>query len=231
MRENMLELRLIQEVSATRKEEEYYRLSKTLFRLLAPFYYIMFAILTFGAPLKLREKVVDFADLPKASRVLDVATGTGEQAYAFAERGFNVVGVDLSEDMLEVAKKKKKNGKAEFEMADATRLPFENESFDASCVSFALHDMIVPIREKVLTEMSRVTKKNGTLIIVDYDLPQERIRRSLVYNFVRLYEVYYQEFIKGDLEAMLRKSGIETRKRRPVLFGAGRILKGMKVAR
>jgi len=158
-----------------------------------------------------------------------VATGTGKQAFAFARRGFNVVGVDLSEEMLAVAKRKNKYVNVKFEIADATNLSFEDDSFDASCVSFALHDMIPIIREKALKEMARVTKSNGTIIVVDYALPKNKLSRFFVYNIAKLYEPYYSEFIKSDLEALLEKSGFQIRERLPVLFGAGRILKGINM--
>ncbi len=51
----------------------------------------------------MRCKVVDATDARLGSRILDVATGTGEQALAFAQRGYEVVGVDISTDMLRIA--------------------------------------------------------------------------------------------------------------------------------
>lgn len=87
--------------------------------------------------------------------------------------------------------------------------------------------MILTIREKALKEMARVTKPKGTVVIVDYALPKNKIGRFLVYHIVKLYEAYYSEFIKSDLEALLRKSGIETKEQLPVLLGAGRISKGI----
>ncbi len=207
-------------------EREYYSLVKKVFDILAPFYDIVTAPLS-----RLRGRVVDFTDAGKGARILDVATGTGKQAFAFAERGYDVTGIDLSEAMLKVANKKNRYKNARFQVADATNLPFEDNSFDVSCVSFALHDMPLTIREKALKEMVRATKLEGMIVIVDYALPQNRIGRFLIYHFVRLYErQYYSRFIKTDLEALLRKSGIEIKEELPVLLGAGRILKGMRVA-
>ena len=215
----------------TAEEAKYYFMVKKVMRILAPFYDVAFEFLSLGAESRLRNQVADFANAQQGSRILDVATGTGGQAFAFARKGCNVVGIDLSEDMLDIANRKNKYENAKFEIADATNLPFEDKSFDVSCVSFALHDMIPSIREKTLKEMARVTKTKGTIIIVDYALPKNKISRFFVYNIVKLYEVYYSEFIKSDLEALLRKSGIEIKEKRPVLFGAGRILKGVKIAR
>lgn len=56
----------------------------------------------------LREKVVAFTNTNSGSKILDVCTGAGGQAFAFAKRGYDVVGIDLFEDMLKVANKKNK---------------------------------------------------------------------------------------------------------------------------
>ena len=207
------------------EEREYYSLVKKVFDILAPFYDIVAAPLS-----RLRGRVVDFTGAEKGSKILDVATGTGKQAFAFAEKGYDVTGIDLSEAMLKVANKKNRYKNVNFQVADATNLPFEDHSFDVASVSFALHDMPLTIREKVLKEMVRVTKPEGMIVIVDYALPRNRIGRFLIYHFVRLYErEYYLRFIKSDLEALLRKSCIEIKEELRVLLGAVRILKGTKL--
>ena len=206
-------------------DEEYYSLVKKAFHILAPIYDIVTAPIS-----RVRAKVVNFTGAMHDLKILDVATGTGKQAFAFAEMGYNVIGIDISEDMLKIANKKNKCRNLKFEIADATSLPFDGNSFDVSCVSFALHDMPLNIREKTLKEMVRVTKPKGMIVIVDYALPGNKIGRFLIYNFIKLYEgKYYIEFIKSDLEGLLRKSGIDQKGEISVLLGAGRVLKGLKI--
>lgn len=122
--------------------QAYYALTRKAFDILAPFYDLMTLPLV-----KVREQVVDIADTGASSTVLDVATGTGQQALAFARRGYDVTGVDLTESMLGIARKHNKNGLVKFEAADATHLRFKPKSFDLTCVSFALHDMPLVIRK------------------------------------------------------------------------------------
>jgi len=210
------------------EEKEYYSLIKKVFDLLAPFYDII--TLPFS---KVRDKVVNFIDARNGSKILDVATGTGKQAFAFAKKGYEVIGIDLSEAMLKVAHKKNKYGNVKFETADATDLRFEDNSFDVSCMSFALHDMPLAIREKGLKEMVRVTKTKGMIVVVDYALPEKnKIRRFLIYHFIKLYEgKYYSSFIRSDLKTLLRRTGIEIKEELPVLLGAGKILKGIMIER
>ena len=207
------------------EETKYYALVKKAFDILAPFYDLV------TAPIAgVRNKVVDITDANNGSTILDVATGTGKQAFAFAKRGYDVIGVDLTESMLKIAKKNNKNGLVKFEVADATHLRFEENTFDVSCVSFALHDMPLTIRKRVLKEMVRVTKSNGTIVIVDYALPENKVGRFLIYRLVSFYEgEYYRKFIASELEVLLRETGIEIKEHLPILLGSGRILKGTKV--
>jgi demethylmenaquinone methyltransferase/2-methoxy-6-polyprenyl-1,4-benzoquinol methylase len=207
----------------TDKEKEYYLLVRRAFAKLAPFYDVV------ASPFSgVREKMVNFTNAKKGSKILDVATGTGQQAFAFAKRGHEVIGIDLSEAMLNVAKKKNKYKNAKFEVADATNLPFEDNSFDISSISFALHEMPLSIIEKVLKEMVRVTKPRGIIVIADYDLPKNKIGEFLVYHFVALYEAkYYKTFIKSDLETLLHKNRIKIIDKDTVMHGVGRILKGI----
>jgi demethylmenaquinone methyltransferase/2-methoxy-6-polyprenyl-1,4-benzoquinol methylase len=133
--------------------------------------------------------------------------------------------------MLNIARKHNKAGLVKFEAADATHLRFDDNSFDVSCISFALHDMPLPIREKVLQEMARVTKPDGAIVIVDYSLPSNKFCRTLIYRLVSLYEgEYYEQFIVSDLEALLQKKGIVIKEEHSVLLGAGRIVIGTKTS-
>lgn len=208
----------------TDDEKAYYSLVEKVFGILAPFYDIVTAPFS-----SVRERVVDFTRAPEGSRILDIATGTGKQAFAFAKRGYDVSGIDLSEAMLKVAKKKNRYPNVKFEVGDAANLPFENASFDVACISFALHDMLLTIREKTLKEMVRVTRAEGTIVIIDYSLPENKIGRSLIYRLVKLYEgKFYVEFIHSDLRGLLSKSGIKVTEERSVLIGAARILKGAR---
>ena len=191
---------------------------------MAPFYDIVTMPIS-----RVRGRVVNFTNARSGSKILDVGTGTGKQAFAFAKKGHEVVGIDLSEAMLKVAGKKNKCENVKFEVADAANLPFENNSFDVSCASFALHDMLSIIREEALKEMVRVTKPKGMIVIVDYALPENKACRFSIYHFVKCYEgKYYLEFIKTDLEALLEKSRVKIQEEIPILLGAGRILKGIK---
>jgi len=204
-----------------KKNEEYYPYIKNWFKKESRFYHIFVDI----PSKRLRNKIVNIVNARGNSKILDVATGTGGQAFAFAKRGYDVVGIDLSEDMVKVASGLNKYENLKFRVADATNLPFEDNYFDISSISLALHDMPLAIREKALKEMSRVTNPKGIITIFDYGLPKNKILRYLVYYLVKSHETkYYPEFIKSNLKPLLRKHGIKVEKEIPIL-GFGKFLK------
>lgn len=205
-------------------EKDYYSLTKKSFDYLAPFYNLMTLPVT-----RLRNKVVEFTNASYGSKVLDVATGTGQQAYAFAKRGFDVTGIDITESMLAIARKNNPHGMVKLELGDATKMRFKDGVFNVACISFALHDMPPAIREIVLREMVRVTQTNGMFAIIDYDLPKNKLSRELILRFISLYEgEYYKEFITSDVQGLLWRIGIEVTNGFSSLLGAVRVLKGRR---
>jgi ubiquinone/menaquinone biosynthesis C-methylase UbiE len=96
-------------------------------------------------------------------RVLDVGVGTGFLSIMLAEMGYNVVGVDLSEEMIKNARRKMdaRGLKVRLEVGDAENLPFEDGSFDAVVNRAVL--WTIPNPKKALSEWKRVLKPDGTL--------------------------------------------------------------------
>lgn len=201
---------------------EYNQLVTSAFEKLAPVYDLI-ALPVWGV----RQQVAKLLPLDSTMNVLDVATGTGAQAFAFAKRGHHVAGIDLTEGMLNVARRHNKDSLVSFQVGDATNLPFQDSQFDVCSISFALHDMPLAIRESVLMEMVRVAKPDGLILIVDYALPKNELGRFLIHRLISLYESeYYQQFIRSDLEELLRHAGIHITEERTTLLGAARILIG-----
>ena len=100
----------------------------------------------------------------KGMEVLDVGCGTGNFSVKLAEMGCKVVGIDISEKMLNIARGKKKDGlDLEFYLMDAYKLDFPDEEF-AGVFSMAAFEFIYEA-EKAYKEMYRVLKKNGNLLI------------------------------------------------------------------
>src|SRR5256886_13885333 len=102
------------------------------------------------------------------ARVLDVATGPGYVAMAFAEAGWEVLGIDLTEAPLSIAEQKSQARELtnlRYQLGDAEHLPFEEQEFDIVVSRFALHHCEDP--QRVLTEMARVCRVQGIVAIED----------------------------------------------------------------
>jgi demethylmenaquinone methyltransferase/2-methoxy-6-polyprenyl-1,4-benzoquinol methylase len=122
---------------------------------------------------------------PKAGeRVLDVAAGTGTSSVALAKSGAHVVAADFSPGMIEVGRERQAgNPFVEFVQADATALPFDDDSFDAVTVSFGLRNVADP--RGALDEFIRVTKPGGRLVICEFSRPPLGIVRGGYFAYLR----------------------------------------------
>src|SRR6187200_525991 len=107
---------------------------RAMFDRIAGFYDVMNSVMTAGMHHRWRARAVDLAQVGPGSRALDVATGTGDLAIELARRGASVVGLDFSDGMLELARKKAPG--IEFVQGNALALDYPDASFDAVTVGF-----------------------------------------------------------------------------------------------
>lgn len=99
--------------------------------------------------------------------ILDIAAGTGSSSVTYATAGADVVASDISEGMME--KGRLRHPELKFVQADATNLPFEDDSFDVATISYGLRNVNDP--DKALREMLRVTKPGGKLVVTEFSRP------------------------------------------------------------
>ena len=124
------------------------------------------------------------------SCVLDVGTGTGFLSIMLTEMGFNVVGLDISREMLRRAREKAKEMHIEFVQGDAENLPFKTESFDAVVNRAVLWTL--PDPERALAEWKRVLKSGGRLCFFLHEIHPRGIipwiQRQLRNIFILIFE-------------------------------------------
>lgn len=186
-------------------------------------------------------------------RVLDVATGTGMVAFALAERGAQVVGLDQSQDMLGTARAKLATAsdeigqRVEFLHGQAEELPFDDRQFDALTFTYLLR--YVDDIAATMTELARVVKPGGAIGMVEFGVPRQPLLRGLWRAHTRVglpllgrlvspawVEVgrflgpNIEEFHarEPDLEVRWRAAGIDNVQSRRMSFGAGLVMWGVR---
>jgi demethylmenaquinone methyltransferase / 2-methoxy-6-polyprenyl-1,4-benzoquinol methylase len=152
---------------------------RAMFDRIAGVYDLLNSVMTAGLHHRWRERAADLACVGPGSRVLDVATGTGDLALELARRvgpDGEVVGSDFSEAMLACARSKTatRNRAASivtprFEWGDALALPFADGAFDAATVGFGARNFADLSRG--LREMTRVVRPGGRVVVLDFTTP------------------------------------------------------------
>ncbi len=162
------------------------------------------------------ERLVDEVDIPEGARVLDVACGTGAVARVAADRAGgagSVVGLDLNEAMLTVAKRIRPD--LEWRQGDASELPFPDDSFDVVTCQAAL--MFVPDPEGAVREMARVVTPEGRVGVQVWDRRADQpaydpfidvVERRAGPEAVSLLNAYFNRGDRSMLEASFRSAGL-----------------------
>lgn len=171
----------IQPVAGSPKAEQV----RSMFNDIAENYDLANNVMSAGVHHLWRKALVSWSGASIGQRILDCATGTGDLAIAFkevvGETGF-VVGTDFSPGMLAPAPAKaaKRGLQIKFEQADVTALPYADASFDISSISFGIRNVENPV--KGLTELARVVRSGGVVMILEFGQPRVPGFRQ-AYNF------------------------------------------------
>lgn len=167
-----------------RKDKEKIR---AMFDSIAPRYDFLNHFLSLGIDKRWRRKVVEIVRESSAINVLDVATGTGDLAISIAKSidDCNVVAVDISPNMLEIAKQKVLNlnlqNRVTCSIDDALELSFEDNSFDALTIAFGVRNF--EHLDKGLKELLRVVKPGGKLVILEISTPKGLMAKPYMFYF------------------------------------------------
>ena len=154
-----------------------------------------------------RRKTAKAVAKSQPKTILDLATGTADLAIALAKCNpqAHIIGMDISEKMLEIGKEKvSKKGLAnqiELRLGDAATLPFESNTFDAVTVAFGVRNF--ENLEHGLSEIQRVLKPNGRAVILEFSMPER-------FPIKQLYALYLR---------MLAEKGLENGMAKPLSFG------------
>lgn len=174
-----------------------------MFDAIAPTYERVNGVLSLGRDAAWRRKLVELAQVRPGMRVLDLACGTGDVVRAFARSACpptSLIGVDFSQNMLKMAARSdfSSNQKSApcWLRADATRLPFADESFDVVTIAFGFRNLQDP--EAGWAEMFRVLRPGGRCLILEFDLPRNTFLRQLYLGYFTQVLPRLATWISGD---------------------------------
>jgi demethylmenaquinone methyltransferase/2-methoxy-6-polyprenyl-1,4-benzoquinol methylase len=144
---------------------------RAMFDRIARVYDRMNSVMTAGMHHAWRDRAAELSGVGPGDRALDVATGTGDLALALDRRvgpEGEVVGLDFSEPMLELARRKAPG--IRFEAGNALALPYPDEHFDAATVGFGARNF--SDLRRGLAEMARVTRSGGRVVVLEITSPR-----------------------------------------------------------
>lgn len=146
--------------------------------------------------------------------ILDICTGTATNAITIAKDNKNVkiVGIDISQEMLQIAEKKviwNELNNIELIKMDASNTTFKDNTFDVILISLVLHEIPNELAKKFLSEAKRILKPQGKLLVIEWEEPQGFFQRVL-FSLIRKSEPKgFEQFLKCDMKSYFEKLDLE----------------------
>ena len=223
-----------------------------MFDRIAPAYDILNHLFSFGRDFSWRRRLADSVVKDEKLRVLDLATGTGDILISLLRRNSNIaeaVGLDISENMLALCRRKiarhKLTGRIKLVRADVTASGLDDESFDVVTMGFGIRN--TPDAFKTLTEIHRLLKPDGTMLILEFSMPANRILRGFYLFYLRFFVPLLGRLLSGDNHAyrylntsienfhnaddfcrIMQKAGFSDVSAKPLTFGVASLYKGTR---
>jgi len=160
----------------------------------------------------IRRKNIEIAKAYKKNRIIDLGCGTGSQCLMLLKQVLSVTGLDNSEKMLAVARKKIQRDDIFF-LGDITSNKFSDNQFDCVFITLVLHPNDQPTIQKIIQEAKRIIDDDGIIVITDYD-KKLHLKGRAVGLFIQTIEScanqshrtnYFSFMDQGGLEAILKK--------------------------
>ena len=217
---------------------------KNIFESISSEYDFMNDLMTFKNHSKWKKEIAEIAKYSSPKKILDVATGTGDIAINLSKiKGSKIEGVDVSGNMLKIARKKIDELKIDnivLKTCEAENLVFEDNHFDIVSIGYGVRNF--SNLEKGLSESYRVLKKDGKLIILETSIPENFIIKFMYTIITSIYIPLIAFIFSGKTKAylylldstkkfppknkfieMLYKTGFQKVETRKKLYGASTI--------
>ncbi len=222
-----------------------------MFTAVPPRYDLINRVITWGLDRRWRRRATTECLASQPEEMIDLCCGTGDLALEIARRArhkVKVTGIDYSEPMLDIARKKAAglpgNREVTFRHGDVTSLPFPDRYFDCAGISFAFRNLTYrnPFAGEHLEEVVRVLKDGGKYVIVESSQPGCRFIRALFHLYLRTFVFRVGYLLSGnrgayhylaesasrfyapeEIRAMLLEAGFRRVSYQPLFFGAAGI--------
>jgi demethylmenaquinone methyltransferase/2-methoxy-6-polyprenyl-1,4-benzoquinol methylase len=164
------------------------RFVRAIFATIADRYDFITVVLSYGQDRRWKRRLVDLAGVRPGTRALDLATGTGDIAFALAGRGARVAGLDITFRMIELARAKRvghapsPDPAPTFLVGDMLALPFSSGSCDLVTTGYGLRN--VPNLATAIEEIGRVLTPGGQLLSLDFNRPSNPLVRSAYLTYL-----------------------------------------------
>jgi len=189
---------------------------KSKFDIIAPFYDSMMKLLflPFGGETRFRRKILEFGCIKKNQKILDVGSGTGTfsiLASKYTIDGISV-GLDISQQMLLIAKNKAYSQNAYFVLGNSLSMPFRSNLFDRVFFTYVLHELPARDRKETLKEIRRILKPEGFLIATDLHLPQGKLKKQIFKVLMVMEEREAWDFVLHGIQNEIESAGFRIEK-------------------
>ncbi len=223
-----------------------------MFSRIAPRYDLLNRVLSAGIDRRWRRAAVAEMTPDSGGRHLDLATGTADMALEILRQkgeSASVAGVDLSVEMMRIGRGKcaeaGRAGNVSFVRAPGESLPFRDASFDSACIAFGIRNVVE--RALGLSEMCRVVRPGGRIVVLEFSVPDGAVLGSLYrFYFTRILPWiggivssrkeayrYLPDSVLAfpsppEFEAMMRAAGCASVASRPLTFGIATLYVGAR---
>jgi len=158
------------------------RYVRRLFATIADRYDLITVVLSYGQDARWKRRLVALSGADPGARALDVACGTGDIAFALADRGARVIGLDVTHRMLQLARRKRPH--AALVTGDMMALPFGDAQFDIVTTGYGIRN--VPVIDLAIAEIARVLRPGGTLLSLDFNRPVNALVRGVYLGYLAI---------------------------------------------
>lgn len=167
---------------------------RNLFATIADRYDLITRVLSYGQDARWKARLVAMANVTAGARALDLACGTGDIAFAMAQRGARTIGLDITHRMLQLASLRSR--RVPLIAGDMTSLPFQSDAFDLVTTGYGLRN--VPVLETAVAEALRVLKPGGVLLSLDFNNPSSRLVRTVYLTYLSIVGSALGAILHGD---------------------------------